>query len=334
MVETVVEGLEIPWSITFLNRGEALITERPGRVKLLDVDAGRAELLGTVGVAHVGEGGLLGCDVLPRGERLLVYRTSYAGQRLTNSVLLYDDLSLRDHVVLVSGIEGASVHNGGRVKVGPDGNVYATTGDAARPELSQRPESLAGKVLRFRPDGSPPPDNPSPGSIVYSMGHRNPQGIAWSPRRGRLFATEHGPTGEFGMFAHDEINLIVPGGNYGWPQVIGSGRDPRFIDPVMESGSTTWAPSGCAFYTGSELGRFRGSLLFAALRGEALHRIELDAEERSVVDHEVLLQGALGRLRDVVQGPDGTLYVLTSNRDGRGRPRPGDDRVVAIRTRR
>ncbi|MCS7127311.1 MAG: PQQ-dependent sugar dehydrogenase [Thaumarchaeota archaeon] len=333
-VETVAEGLEIPWSIAFLSGDEAVVTERPGRVRLLDLSSGRAELLGTVDVAHVGEGGLLGCSLLGRGPRLLVYRTSYAGQRLTNSVLLFDDLSLGDHVVLVSGIEAASIHNGGRVKVGLDGNVYATTGDAARPELSQRLDSLAGKVLRFRPDGSAPSDNPFRGSIVYSYGHRNPQGIAWSPKRGRLFATEHGPTGEFGRFAHDELNLIVPGGNYGWPHVIGVGRDPRFVDPVLESGDATWAPSGCAFCSGSELEALEGRLLFAALRGEALHAVALDAEEQSAASHEVLLRGALGRLRDVVQGPDGSVYLLTSNRDGRGRPRPGDDRVVRIVPRR
>lgn len=334
VVETVVEGLEIPWSISFLNGSEAIVTERPGRVRLLDLSTGRAELLGTVDVAHVGEGGLLGCEVLPRGPKLILYRTATVQQRLTNSILLYDDLTLRDHAVLVDNIEGASVHNGGRVKAGPDGNVYATTGDAARPELSQRPDSLAGKILRLRPDGTPPPDNPSPNSLVYSMGHRNPQGIAWSPRRGRLFSTEHGPTGEFGRFAHDEVNLIVPGGNYGWPHVIGAGRDPRYVDPVLDSGSTTWAPSGCAFYSGTELEQFKDSLFFAALRGEALHRVALDEEERTVVLHEVLLSGTLGRLRDVAQAPDGSLYLLTSNRDGRGRPRQGDDRVVAIRNRR
>ncbi|MEN3047907.1 MAG: PQQ-dependent sugar dehydrogenase [Candidatus Caldarchaeales archaeon] len=333
-VETVAEGLEIPWSIAFLGEDEAVVTERPGRVRLVDLSSGKAELLGTVEVAHVGEGGLLGCDLIGRGSKLLVYRTSYAGQRLGNSVLLFDDLSLRDRVTLVTGIEAASVHNGGRVKVGPDGNVYATTGDAARPELSQRLDSLAGKVLRFRPDGSAPADNPFRGSVVYSYGHRNPQGIAWSPRHGRLFATEHGPTGEFGRFAHDELNLIVPGGNYGWPHVIGVGRDPRFLDPVLESGDATWAPSGCAFCSGSDLESLEGRLLFAALRGEALHAVALDVEERMVVSHEVLLRGALGRLRDVAQGPDGSVYLLTSNRDGRGRPRPGDDRIVRIVQRR
>jgi glucose/arabinose dehydrogenase len=333
-VRDLVTGLEIPWSIAFISESEALVTERPGRVRLVDLNTGRSQILGTVEVAHVGEGGLLGCELLRPGPRILLYRTVMRGVSLANVLTVYDDLTLRDGIDVLGPVEGASVHDGGRVRLGPDGNVYVTTGDARRPELSQRLDSLAGKILRIRPDGNVPNDNPFPGSKIYSLGHRNPQGIAWSPRHKRLFATEHGPTGEFGAFAHDELNLIVPGGNYGWPHVIGRAGDPRYIDPVLESGAETWAPSGCDFCTSSDLHELKGCLLFAALRGTALHAVRFDEEEMRPVEHFRLLQGTYGRLRDVRQGPDGSLYVLTSNRDGRGAPRPGDDRVLVIGSRR
>jgi glucose/arabinose dehydrogenase len=333
-VRDLVTGLEILWSIAFVSESEALVTERPGRVRLIDLNTGRSQILGTVEVAHVGEGGLLGCELLRPGPRILLYRTVMRGGSLANVLTVYDDLTLRDGVDVLGPVEGASVHDGGRVRLGPDGNVYVTTGDARRPELSQRLDSLAGKILRIRPDGNVPSDNPFPGSPVYSLGHRNPQGITWSPKHGRLFATEHGPTGEFGAFARDELNLIVPGGNYGWPHVIGRAGDPRYIDPVLESGDETWAPSGCDFCTSSDLPELKGCLLFAALRGTALHAVRFDEEEMRPVEHFRLLQGTYGRLRDVRQGPDGSLYVLTSNRDGRGAPRPGDDRVLVIGSRR
>jgi len=333
-VNELVTGLEIPWSIAFLSGDEALVTERPGRVRLVDLGTGRSEVLATVQVSHVGEGGLLGCEVVKPGPRVVLYRTVTSGGSLVNVVTSYDDLTLKDGVDLLGPIEGSSVHDGGRVRLGPDGNLYVTTGDARRPELAQRLDSMAGKVLRIRPDGSPPGDNPFPGSPVYSLGHRNPQGLAWSPKHKRLFATEHGPTGEFGAFAHDELNLIVPGGNYGWPLAIGRAGDPRFIDPVLESGSETWAPSGCDFLTSPDPPELSGCLLFAALRGSALHAVRFDGDELSPAEHFATLRGTYGRLRDVRQGPDGAIYVLTSNRDGRGTPRTGDDKVLVLGTRR
>lgn len=334
-VEEVVGGLVVPWSISFINEHEAIVTERVGRVDLLDVSSGRMEVVGTVPVAHEGEAGLLGSAVvrLGRAMRVVLYYTYSRDGRLFNRLSTFDE-SLSDEQVLIDGIPGAVVHNGGRVRVGPDGRLYATTGDARVPELSQSLSSLAGKILRIAPDGSVPDDNPFPGLPIYSLGHRNPQGIDWHPVTKLLYATEHGPSGEFLQFAHDEVNLIVPGGNYGWPHVIGTGGGGKYIDPIIESGLETWAPSGCSFYSGRWNEEWRNDLLFATLRGEHLHRLTLDEDGRTVVRTEKYLSGTYGRLRDVVEGPDGSIYLLTSNRDGRGSPRPNDDRILRISWRR
>ena len=228
-------------------------------------------------------------------------------------------------------IPGSGVHDGGRIKFGPDGKFYVTTGDARNPSFAQDPESLAGKILRLNPDGSIPTDNPFPDSPVYSYGHRNPQGIDWHPLNGKLYETEDGPTGENGRVANDEVNLIEPGKNYGWPEIVGSSNDARFVNPVFNTGDNeTWAPSGCSFYTGNVFGQWKNSLFVATLRGSHLHRFLFDPETGHVRDSEYLLQASLGRLRDVVQGPDGLLYVLTSNRDGRGQLLPGDDKILRL----
>jgi len=235
-------------------------------------------------------------------------------------------------VVLVDGIPGARNHNGGRIAFGPDGKLYAATGDAGRGELAQDTGSLAGKVLRMNSDGSVPDDNPFPGSLVYSYGHRNPQGLAWHPETGQLLAPEHGPSGEGGLCCRDEVNAIRPGGNYGWPVVTGRSGDARFVDPVAFSGTdTTWAPAGAAFYDGSDLRGWQGGLFFGTLRGQHLHRLSVGGEGGlTVIEEEALFTGEYGRLRAVAMGPDGHLYVATSNRDGRGRPASEDDRILRI----
>ena len=201
--------------------------------------------------------------------------------------------------------------------------LYITTGDASIGSLAQRLDSLAGKILRIEDDGSIPKDNPFYPSPVYSYGHRNPQGIDWHPSHGFMVASEHGPV------AHDEINVIIPGGNYGWPHYAGVGKDNRFIDPVIESGTTTWAPSGISFIKGDLFKQFQGDLLAACLRGERLLRIRFLDTKRAYVAEELLI-GAFGRLRDVVIDDDGSILISTSNRDGRGLPSPGDDRIVRI----
>lgn len=320
-VEIVATGLEVPWALAFAPDGRLFVTERPGRLRLVKDGRLESEPLVVLPVAAVGEGGLMGLALDPAFEEtghLYVCYTAEKGGRLINRLVRLNLRGSRagDERVLVDDIPGAWIHDGCRVKVGPDGRLYVTTGDASEPRLAQQRDALAGKILRLNRDGSVPDDNPFPGSLVFSLGHRNPQGLAWDPA-GRLLAAEHGPTG------HDEINHILPGRNYGWPEVRGRDGDPRYVDPLLESGLDTWAPSGIAF-----LG---GDLFVAGLRGQRLLRVTPAPDLRSAVRVVALLAGAYGRLRDVVVGPDGALYVTTSNRDGRGRPVPEDDRILRVR---
>ena len=323
-IEVVVRGLEVPWAIDFAPDGRLFATERPGRIRV--VKDGRLDPvpIATLPVTAVGEGGLMGLALDPAfdtNRHLYVCYTTLTGLRLGSSPLSNRVVRLTvrdgragDERMVIEHLPAARIHNGCRLKFGPDGKLYITTGDAADPRLAQRLDSLAGKILRLNPDGTPPEDNPIPRSPVYSFGHRNPQGLAWDPS-GHLFAAEHGPSG------HDEVNYIRPGVNYGWPQVTGRGGDPRYLDPLIESGNGTWAPSGIAF-----LG---GDLFVAALRGQRLLRMRL-GPKLDVIQVENLLAGTHGRLRDVVVGPDRLLYITTSNRDGRGSPASDDDRILRV----
>ncbi|MDR5693831.1 MAG: PQQ-dependent sugar dehydrogenase [Armatimonadota bacterium] len=328
-----MRNLEIPWALDFAPDGRIFLTERPGRIRIVRDGRLDPRPWATLPVAHVGEGGLLGLALSPEFSRtsyVYVYYTYQRDSQLWNRVVRLVERGGQGVVdrVIIDGIPGAFVHDGGRIKFGPDGKLYVTTGDARNPSLAQDRTSLAGKILRVNPDGSIPTDNPFPGSPVYSYGHRNPQGLAWHPETGALYATEHGPSGERGLCCHDEVNLVQKGKNYGWPEVVGYSQDQRFVSPILESQNDTWAPSGAAFAT---RGVWRGTLFFTALRGQALHRVTLQNGGQRVGRHDELYRGRFGRLRDVVEGPDGALYVLTSNRDGRGAPAPDDDRLLRIR---
>lgn len=336
-VEVVAQDLRIPWAIDFAPDGRLFFTERPGRIRVIENGQLRPEPWAQIPVAHEGEGGLLGLALDPNFAEngfVYIYYTYREGTRLWNRVARLREREGRGEelVVLLDRIPGSTIHNGGRIKFGPDGKLYITTGDANVPSLAQEVGSLAGKILRLNPDGSIPEDNPFPGSPVWSYGHRNPQGLAWHPVTGKLLSTEHGPSGLPPQCCHDEVNVIEPGRNYGWPHVFGIARDPRFVDPILESGLSTWAPSGATFYSGDRLPEeWRGRFLFAALRGQHLQRVSLRAPDFTVVEStERLLVGEFGRLRDVVQGPDGFLYLATSNRDGRGIPVPEDDRLLRL----
>ena len=329
-VETLVTNLEIPWSLAFAPDGRLFITERPGRVRILDLGAGTSELALTLDdVFAQGEAGLLGLALDPQfSQNRLVYlyqSAPLAAGGGVNRVVRYREVGSRlaERVVLLDDIPGAAIHDGGRLRFGPDGLLYITTGDGARTDLAQDLASTAGKILRINRDGTTPRDNPF-GSPIYSYGHRNPQGLDWHPATGDLWASEHGNIG------NDEVNVIEGGANYGWPLIEGSlamagMRTPiTFYNPAI-------APSGASFYRGERFPPFANNLFIGTLRGTHLLRLVVDSSpQRRVVSQERLLDGRFGRIRDVVTGPDGYLYFCTNNRDGRGSPTSTDDRIVRL----
>lgn len=320
--QAVAEGLDTPWSLAFLPEdGGLLATERPGRIVFLKGTERKS--VGVPGVVETGEGGLMGLVLHPdfRANRwLFVYYTVRENGRLENRITRYElreGPALTEAREILSGIPAGQNHNGGRIAFGPDGYLYVTVGDAGDSGLAQDRTSLAGKILRVKDDGGVPSDNPF-GNPVYSYGHRNPQGLAWDGQ-GRLWATEHGRSGvRSGL---DEINLVERGGNYGWPIIEGDEGRAGMIKPAVHSGQTTWAPSGLAY--------FRGKLYFAGLRGQALYQTEIPTEGGRL-DQPRMVTGGFGRLRAVAAGPEGELYFSTSNRDGRGDPQAGDDRIVKL----
>lgn len=315
---TVATGLRSPWGLAFLPDGSALVSERD-TARVVRLDDGGVTPVGTVpGVSFGGEGGLLGLAVAPtfRDDRWVYAYHSAAGENRVVRLPLRGGRLGAPEVVL-DGIPVSSIHNGGRLAFGPDGMLYVSTGDAADTSLSRRPESLGGKILRITPDGSIPPDNPDPGSPVYSSGHRNVQGLAWDDE-GNLWASE------FGANTWDELNLIEPGGDYGWPSVEGAGgADQGFVDPVVQWPTDQASPSGLAFAD--------GSLFMAALRGQRLWAVPVGAGRAG--EPEEFFTGELGRLRTVAPAPDGSLWLVTNNTDGRGSPRDGDDRVLSLSLR-
>lgn len=339
-VKEWVKNLEIPWSLLFLPDGRALVTERPGRIRLIKDARLQEEPYATIDVAHVGEGGLMGLALhpeFPKKPYIYVMHTYKIGGELRNRVIRLKDEGLRGVFdrVIIENIPGGKFHNGGRIAFGPDGMLFIATGETFHAELAQDLKSLGGKILRITPEGNVPEDNPFKGSPIYSYGHRNPQGLAWHPFTGDLFESEHGPSGEFGRFAHDEINVIKKGGNYGWPAVIGAARLKQYTDPLIVWEKTT-PPSGIAFYKGELLKHLQGDLFIATLRSESLIRIRLQRNDEYKVTRierwfaNGYSDGRYGRIRDVVEGPDGSLYFLTNNRDGRGTPQAGDDRIYII----
>ncbi len=338
-VEAWIENLDIPWSLVFLTESRALVSERGGIVRLIKDGRLQKKPYALIDVAHIGEAGLLGLAVhpgYPREPYIYAMHTYKEKGELYNRVIrLKDggDSGVFERII-IDGIPGGRFHDGGRINFGPDGMLYITSGETFKAGLAQDLKSSGGKILRITRDGNIPADNPFSGSPVYSYGHRNPQGIAWHPKTNKLFESEHGPSGEFGKFAHDEINIIVKGGNYGWPHVIGAPQDKSYIGPVVVWKKTT-PPSGITFYHGSLLGHLKGDLFVATLKSEALIRIVLDRDAGKTVRIERWFaenfeKGKFGRLRDVVEGPDGCIYFLTNNRDGRGEPEEGDDRIYRI----
>jgi len=337
-VEVVARGLEVPWSIDFTPDKRLLFTERAGRMSAIVDDEIKLMLELDVEARPGDEGGLLGIAVDPNfvdtSSIFAYYTYRNVEDRVLNRVSRFVEKGgkLLDEKIILDDIPGGRVHDGGRIKFGPDGKLYVTTGETWHRDLAQDLNSLGGKILRLNRDGSMPKDNPFPNSPIYSYGNRNPQGLAWHPVTNALYSTEHGPSGENGWYAHDEINLIEPGKNYGWPSVIGEGDDLRYTNPLYHTGNETWAPSGCTFYSGDLYPDWKNALFVANLRGEHLRIIKFRPPDYTRIDSNMaLLDGELGRLRDVVQGRDGYLYICTSNRDGRGSPREDDDIIGRIR---
>lgn len=328
-LETVIGGLSVPWEIAFVDATTFLVTERGGVIRVVEDQTLREEPVATLDAIARGEGGVLGMalhPLFPDVRAAYVYYTAADGNRVSRFEV-DGDLTLSDEEVVIDGIPAAPTHDGGRIAFGPDTHLYVTTGDAADPDSAADLGSLAGKILRIGDDGSIPDDNPFEGSPVWSYGHRNPQGLAWGSD-GTMYASEHGPSGEFGMRANDEVNRIEAGGFYGWPFVIGgqptgSGEPPAEpIEPIAASGDAdTWAPSGIAVVPGPD----GDVLLVAGLRGAALLRFDVTGDGVEPRGAEV---DGIGRIRIVTLGPDDCLYLGTSNTDGRGNPGPDDDRIL------
>ena len=326
-VETVLTGLEIPWSMNFAPDGRLFITERPGRVRIVTL-GGSSELALTLdGVYAQGEAGLLGLALDPefaQNRFVYLYYSATVSGGAVNRIVRYREVNSRlgERVVLLDNIPAAQIHDGGRLRFGPDGLLYASAGDAADGNLAQDVASLAGKILRLNRDGTTPRDNRF-SSPVYTYGHRNPQGFDWHPTSGDLWESEHGNNG------NDEVNVIRLGLNFGWPRIEGAATLSGMEAPITFYNPSI-APSGASFYRGQRLPQFANDFFVATLRGTHLLRLTVDTSARRVTAQERLLEGTYGRLRDVVSGPDGYLYFCTNNRDGRGTPMSGDDRVLRI----
>jgi glucose/arabinose dehydrogenase len=306
----IATNLAVPWGIAFLADGSALIAERDSAAVKHLVSGTVTDAGAVAGVAPRGEGGLLG--LATAGQTVFAYITTAQDNRVVR--MGFDNGALSGQTPIFTGIPAGSRHDGGRIAFGPDGKLYVATGEIGNPPLAQDKSSLGGKILRINADGSVPSDNPDPGSPVWSYGHRNIQGLAWDSA-GRLWATEYGAD------RVDELNLIQPGGNYGWPMAEGSSDEPGMINPVIEWPTGEASPSGLAYYG--------GSLWVACLRGQRLYRIPVGGDG-TVGSPAALFAGQYGRLRTVVAAPDGSLWFSTSNRDGRGSPRNGDDRILQL----
>jgi aldose sugar dehydrogenase len=371
-VDTVVSTLEVPWSLDFAPDGRVFVTERGGQVRVIENGVLRVEPWAELPVFArepqiAPESGLMGIALAPNfasSGHVFVLGTFWkrsqaplsrtidkvfrkvAGVFSPRAAIPYENRVYRltdrggrgvDATLVIDDLPANFYHAGGALAFGPDGKLYVTVGEALASAFSNDPETASGRILRYRADGSVPEDNPIPGSPVYAIGLRNPQALAWHPVRNLLITTEHGPSflpHEGGRSGKDELNLVTPGANYGWPVVAGRAGDARFVDPVAEW-SPAIAPGGIAFYTGA-YAPWRGNAFVGGLRGQQLRRIVFDsaaaaAGQLRVIQEEVLLSQIVGRIRSVRMGPDGQLWITTSNRDGRGPASAQDDLVLRVR---
>lgn len=335
-VEEVVTGLEVPWGIAFLPNRDMLVTERPGRVRLVRGGKLVQKPVATIDVTDSGEDGLLGIATHPNFAQNRFFYVYYTADRNGSQVnrverwrLSQNGLTASPDRVIVDNIPEAQFHNGGRIRFGPDGMLYIGTGDARQPQSSQNINSLAGKILRVTPDGQVPQDNPFEKSSVYITGIRNTQGFDWRDES-TLWVTDHGPSGELRRRGHDELSVAKAGDNLGWPTIYRCQSKEGLVNPAI-----VWRealpPGGAAVYTGNSIPEWKGSLIIGSLRSQHLQRVVFNPKSpQQVTRHEVYLQGKYGRLREVVMGPDGELYVTTSNCDGRGNCSSQQDKILRI----
>jgi aldose sugar dehydrogenase len=336
-IETVASGLEVPWAFAWLPNGDMLFTERPGRVRIIRGGKLQPEPVFRVpDVEPSSESGLMDITLHPEfASNSLVYlgyAYNHDGKKV--KVVRYRSANgtLTEPTIIIQNIPAAPNHAGMRAKFGPDGKLYVATGDATDRQLAQRMDSLAGKTLRLNDDGTVPTDNPFVGRDgvrpeIWTLGHRNAQGMAWQPGTGLMFQTEHGPSGFDGPGGGDEVNIVERGKNYGWPTIHHRETRDGMEAPLLEY-TPACAPASGMFYTGEAFPAFKGNFFFGCLRGTRIIRVQLDG--RRVAGQENLLERRYGRIREVATGPDGFIYFSTSNRDGRGSPAAEDDRIMRM----
>jgi glucose/arabinose dehydrogenase len=333
-VEKIVGGLQVPWSIVWAPDGRMIFTERNGRVRVFENGELKPEPLFVVpDVESSGESGLMSVALHPQfaTNQQLYLSYAYSGNRVRVVRYRVTPQGLTDRKVIIEDIPAAQFHAGCRIRFGPDGKLYITTGDATKRDLAQKLDSLAGKTLRLNDDGSISSDNPFVGqqnarAEIWSYGHRNAQGMDWQPGSNLMFQTEHGPSGFDGPGGGDEVNIVEKGKNYGWPLVHHKESRAGLESPLLEY-TPACAPASGMFYRGSAIAEFKGNFFFGCLKGERLIRVTLDG--RRVVSQEDLVN-KYGRIREVAEGPDGFIYFSTSNRDGRGTPTQDDDRILRL----
>ncbi len=323
-VEIIAQGLQAPRSIDISKDGRIFVSEKRGSIRVVDNGTLLTEPVGDIKAENIGDAGLLGLTLHPnftQNHLFYVYYTYSNSTGLFNKVLMLKESNNRiiDSKTILDGIPGDDYRDGGRIMFGPDGKLYVSTGDASIPELSQDLDSLAGKILRINEDGTIPQDNPFSNSPVYAYGFRNVQGLAWAPNSGALYSSDQGGAG------NDEINLISPGKNYGWPHEecnSSDDEDNRYTPPLL-CFNPSLEPSGIAFAFSNKLG-YQNHLIVATLKGSHLRDIDFDSGSQNTI-----LVG-YGRIIDLVESEDGSIFVLTSNTDGRALPQQGDDKILRL----
>lgn len=326
-IDVVAQDLTIPWGMGFLPNGDFIFCERNGKMNLIKNGGTMMQTLLQRTIIPAGEGGLLGLAVDPdfnSNNYIFIYETANSSNRVVR--LRYVGGALTEDAVIVANIPYATYHDGGGLAFGPDGYLYVGTGDAGVKEDAQDLNTMAGKILRVDRNGNSAPGNPF-GTRIWSYGHRNVQGLAWNAQ-GAMIATEHGPSGENGWTAHDEINHIIAGRNYGWPMVYGDMQSDTLEEPIYQSGTDTWAPSGIAYISGSQWGAWQGDFIVGALKGERLIRFGVNTDGTANGMMKDTLQGEYNRLRNVVQAPDGSIYFCSSNTGSS--PLSNDDKIYRM----